>query len=80
MIEIGIDLTDHMVFLCGHCGKKAKVVSVETEKLEYGPSDMDTCTYVFCKCETHGDLYCRKFYWNHGCQVQRSTIEKAEGE
>lgn len=59
-IQLGIDDTDHIVFICNDCKKPLEVVEVISR---YSPIHKDNCTWIYAVCNNCKTFGKRKFYW-----------------
>lgn len=62
-VQIGIDDTDHMVFICNVCKKPMEVIEVFTKKDCYDGKIKENCTWIKIKCNDCKMLSQKKFYW-----------------
>ena len=87
-IQIGVDSTDHIVFLCPNCKKALKVVNVKSiRNMVINPKDdeRDSCTYIRLACHKCKMVGQRKFYWESEdgkfcCQKTNLILKKSRGE
>lgn len=61
--QIGIDTTDHIVFICNKCKNPLEVIEVISRIFPVSEDKKDICTWVYAVCHTCKTLGKRKFYW-----------------
>lgn len=64
-IQIGIDQTDHIVFICEKCSKPLEVIKVSSKNIVISMDckEKDNCTWIYLVCHDCKTLGHRKFYW-----------------
>ncbi len=64
-VQLGIDSTDHIVFICNECKNTLEVKEVLTKNIVINPDDKtkDNCTWIYIVCHNCKNLGVRKFYW-----------------
>ncbi|MBW3002594.1 hypothetical protein KY338_05540 [Candidatus Woesearchaeota archaeon] len=62
-VQLGIDITNHIVFICNKCHKPLEVIEVLTERVYISKLDKDACTFITLACHNCKTLGHRKFYW-----------------
>ena len=64
-VQIGVDDTDHMVFICESCKNPLEVISVESKKVSISMNgkERDNCTWIEVVCHKCKSFEIRKFYW-----------------
>ena len=62
-IQIGVDDTDHLCFLCSKCKKTLEVIEVKTINGIYNGKYKENCTWIYLVCNDCELLGKRKFYW-----------------
>ena len=65
-IQIGIDSTDHVVFICDECKRPCEVRHVYSETGLYNGANnpKEVCTWIILECNSCRRIGQRKFYWN----------------
>lgn len=82
-VQIGIDDTDHVVFLCDKCKSPLEVIEVFSKNI---PVTMDcktkeNCTWIYVVCHNCKTLGKRKFYWKEDgkfCWNRTQTQTKSQ--
>jgi len=62
-IQIGIDVTDHIVFICPKCKNALEVTDIRTINNIYDGKTEENCTYIHVCCNNCKIKGKRKFYW-----------------
>lgn len=71
LINVGVDDTDHVYFHCPACDEPLIVQRVITKivVVRSKPIKKDKCTWIHLKCQEHGNVGCRKFYWSKSSPI-----------
>lgn len=64
-IQIGIDDTDHLVFICNKCKKPLEVIEIKNSSGDYSHNGKENRTQIFLVCHNCKTLGKRKFYWKY---------------
>lgn len=64
-VQIGIDDTDHIVFICKECKNPLEVIEVSSKNIAItmDGKTKDNCTWIDVVCHNCKTLGVRKFYW-----------------
>lgn len=64
-VQIGIDGTDHIVFICKDCKNPLEVIEVFSKNIAITTDgkNKDNCTWIYVVCHNCKTLGKRKFYW-----------------
>lgn len=64
-IQLGIDETDHLVFLCKTCKNPLEIIEVFSKNISITTDGKtkDNCTWIYGVCHNCKSLGKRKFYW-----------------
>ena len=64
-IQIGIDNTDHIVFICKKCKNPLEIIEVSSKNIDILKlhQKKDNCTWIWTVCHNCKTFGKRKFYW-----------------
>lgn len=64
-VQIGIDETDHIVFICKECKNPLEIIKVFSKNVAITTNGKtkDNCTWIYVVCHNCKTLGKRKFYW-----------------